>query len=75
MISETISFELRACLGCWASPRPSLATGGIHWGNELLCLLLEISPGGAVPVQRTEREVLLFTLPEGRCIAEKPVEG
>lgn len=76
MISETSSFELCACLGCWASPLPALPTGGkFDWGNELLCLLLEISWGGAVRIQRTEREVLLFTLLEGGCIPEKPVEG
>lgn len=54
MISETISFELLACLACWASPCPLWPLGEIESGNELLCLLLEIIWGGAVPVQRTE---------------------
>lgn len=43
----------------------ALATGGKRSGAELLCLLLEISWGAAVRVQRTggQGEVLLFTLP------------
>lgn len=34
MISETISFELRACLGCWTSPGLALATRGNPLGER-----------------------------------------